>query len=273
MAITAALYLTALSLTAPAPSGAAPTLRLDAGLVAPAPQGLTLRSEVFGLDGDALLRARALAQTAQGANQAASQAASDGASACGDSCDIDCETCRESDRAARYVLRRRARNLRAHRYFAIAAWGSMLVTEVLGTIRFIQSPSWFGDGSCRSDLNAFGCENASMITGFHQAFAFITTGLYTTAGVIAATAPDPENASVGEDLAARTLRRHKTLAYVHAAGMILMPILGVLTANPQVLGIDTPSGRESFQRNMNSIHALVGYSTFAAFTAAGILEF
>ncbi len=96
-----------------------------------------------------------------------------------------------------------------------------------------------------------------------------------TAGVIAATAPDPDNASQGADPASRTLRLHKTLAWVHGAGMVLMPILGVLAANPQIFGLDPasdPSTTQSFQRALRSVHTVVGYATFATFSVSAAIE-
>lgn len=192
-------------------------------------------------------------------------------------CDVDCETCHDAARVARYTLLRREANLRVHRGFALAAWGGLAVTEVLGTILAINKPTWFGDGNCASASGGiggdFGCGRG--LVSLHETFAFITTGLYTTAGVIAATAPDPERESEGDHPAAGRLRLHKSLAWVHGAGMILLPILGVLAANPQMLGLDPatdPDAVRDFQRAMRSAHTIVGYTTFAAFSFSAALE-
>jgi hypothetical protein len=199
--------------------------------------------------------------------------AGEGASAeAPEQCDIDCETARESDRHARYVFRQRGRVLRTHRAFGIAAWSSMLVTQALGTILAINQDTWFGRGACQSNPDAFGCYQNSFITGMHLGFAFVTTGLYTTAGVIAATAPDPENAAEGDDPAPRTLRQHKWLAWVHGAGMVVLPILGILSTRPQIFGINDEETRADFTRATRSLHLITGYATFAALTWAGILE-
>jgi hypothetical protein len=192
-------------------------------------------------------------------------------------CDVDCETCHDAERVARYALRRREANLRVHRGFALAAWGGLAVTEVLGTILAINKQTWFGGGNCASASGGiggdFGC--GSGLVSLHETFAFITTGLYTTAGVIAATAPDPDHASVGDDPASGRLRLHKSLAWVHGAGMILLPLLGVLAANPQMLGLDPstdPGTVRDFQSAMRSVHTIVGYTTFAAFSFSAALE-
>ena len=80
---------------------------------------------------------------------------------------------------------------------------------------------------------------------------------------------------VGDDPASGRLRLHKSLAWVHGAGMILLPLLGVLAANPQMLGLDPstdPGTVRDFQSAMRSVHTIVGYTTFAAFSFSAALE-
>jgi hypothetical protein len=192
--------------------------------------------------------------------------------ATGEACDIDCDTCRESDRMARYVLHRRTSLLRTHRAFAIAAWSTLLVTELFGTIQAVNQDTWFGRGNCASDPGAFGCHQSSLITGLHETMAFVTVGLYTTAAAVAIAAPDPENASEGEGTAPSTLRLHKAMAWVHGIGMILLPILGVASVAPQIFGVSNSESRADFTRAMRSVHAIVGYTTFAALTFSAYLE-
>jgi len=188
-----------------------------------------------------------------------------------EACDIDCETAQEDARMARYVTRRRTQLLRTHRAFAIAAWSGMLITEVLGTIQAVNQPTWFGDGACTSDPEAFGCHQSSMITGLHETFAITTTALYSTAAILAVAAPDPESASVGDGRSERTLRLHKTMAWVHGVGMVLLPLLGIVTAHPQILGI-SQEAQGDFSRAMRTVHTVIGYSTFAALTFSAWLE-
>lgn len=282
----AALFLVALSVPAQvrAVEALPTTLTLQGEAAAPSAWTVDvgLRVRRFGLDGGTAQRNRWLAQSATRATDAtpatpaaataavttaateapaASTTSTEAPAAC-ETCDIDCETCRESDRQARYVLRRRASLLRTHRIFGIAAWSSMLVTEVLGTMLAINRPTSFGDGVCASDPSAFGC-GSNLLGTLHQASSFVTVGLYTTAGILAVAAPDPDNASVGTDRASSTLRLHKTLAWVHGAGMILMPILGIIGANVT----DADAGRV-----FRTVHAGVGYVTFAALSWAMYLE-
>ncbi|TAK23637.1 MAG: hypothetical protein EPO40_26375 [Myxococcaceae bacterium] len=271
----AALFLVAMSgagqLRTVQPLPATLTLQGEAATPSAWSMDVSLRVTRYGLDGGLLRRNRWLAQSATRATDAtpatpaaASAAASTeapAASTC-ETCDIDCETCRESDRQARYVMRRRSSLLRTHRAFGIAAWSSLLVTEALGTILAINRPTWFGDGACATDPSAFGCGSGTM-GALHLASSFLTTGLYATAGILAIAAPDPDNASVGDDRASSTLRLHKTLAWVHGAGMILMPILGILGSR-----VSDPEVGRAFR----TVHTGVGYATFAALSWAMYLE-
>ncbi len=188
-------------------------------------------------------------------------------------CNLDCASCNRIAESARMLGEHRASSLRTHRAFALAAWGGLAVTEALGTVLALNRPTWFGDGGCASGSTSFTC--GSGLVALHQTFAFVSTGLYATAGVIAATAPDPDHAAHGDDPASRSLALHKTLAWVHGAGMILMPLLGIVAANPQLVGLDAssdPSGVRSFQSSMRSVHLLVGYATFAALSASAAIE-
>lgn len=248
-----------------------PPLSLEAEL-APRADGIgSLRVDGFGA-GRPRPAPSVLAQPAvrPASAPAEAEAASTGGGG-SEACDIDCETAQEDARMARYVTRRRTQLLRVHRAFAIAAWSGMLITEVLGTIQAVNQPTWFGDGACTSDPEAFGCHQSSMITGLHETFAITTTALYSTAAILAVAAPDPESASVGDGRSERTLRLHKTMAWVHGVGMVLLPLLGVVTAHPQILGI-SQEAQGDFSRAMRTVHTVIGYSTFAALTFSAWIE-
>lgn len=194
----------------------------------------------------------------------------------GGACEISCATCRDADQQARETLQRRRAVIGMHRAFALAAWSSMLVTEVFGTISALNQDTWFGQGACasgRPDEAVFGRFGCSGVQGVHLTFAFLSTGLYATAGVLAAAAPDPEHVSEGSDTHARRLRVHRALTWVHAAGMILLPILGVLASNPEVIlgdSADNVAARADLSRAMRSVHQIVGYTTFGAYTVSAV---
>jgi hypothetical protein len=165
------------------------------------------------------------------------------------------------------LLRHRARLTRVHRIMGISTLASLVVTEFLGTFLMLNRPTVFGDGTgCQCDLGLGGA-----LTPLHELSAFITVGLYATTGIFALSMPDPEHASVGNDRRARTLRLHKALALVHLGGMILQPILGILSYSPSVFGIQD-NAHGDFGRDIRTIHAGVGYVTLAALATAMAVE-
>ncbi|MEZ4405672.1 MAG: hypothetical protein R3A52_04115 [Polyangiales bacterium] len=68
------------------------------------------------------------------------------------------------------------------------------------------------------------------------------------------------------------------MGWVHGAGMVLMPLLGILSARPQMIGIDpitsagAPNTFQDFQSAMRTTHAIVGFTTLAALSFAAYLE-
>jgi hypothetical protein len=106
--------------------------------------------------------------------------------------------------------------------------------------------------------------------------------MYTTTAILAASMPDPERASEGNDRRATILRLHRAIRWVHMAGMILMPILGILSIHPEVFGLSTspggtppnltPSPAANFGTAMRTAHVFIGYTTFTALTFAMVLE-
>lgn len=194
-------------------------------------------------------------------------------------CEISCAACRVSDQQARDLLRRRRVATNLHRGFAIGTWASMLITEVFSTIEAVNHDTWFGQGACAAGrpeeavLGSYGCGGAR---GMHLTFTLLSTGLYATTGVLAATAPDPERVSEGSGAEARHLRVHRALTWIHAAGMILLPIFSVLASNPEMLvgsGADAAGAREDLSRAMRSMRMLVGYTTLGAYSVAAIYGF
>lgn len=263
-----------LALTGDPLSGDASAHRLVLDLPAASPRTFALRAP--SLDERAAHgRRRWLAQAAEQRGDAtpAPRDERDGA------CEISCLACRQADQQARELLRRRRSATSLHRAFALATWGSMLVTEVFGTIEALNADTWFARGPCASGrgdeaiLGSYGCSGARAM---HLTFTLLSTGLYATAGVLAAAAPDPERVSEGSDSRARRLRVHRALTWVHAAGMILLPILSVLASNPEVVvgtGADAAGTREDLSRAMRSVRQIVGYTTFGAYSVAAVYGF
>jgi len=87
----------------------------------------------------------------------------------------------------------------------------------------------------------------------HQAFVAATIISYSLTGLLAILSPPPliRRDEVG------TVTIHKTLAWIHLAGMILTPIIGGMIRH-----------RHSFNMNVARFHQVAGYLTTATFTAA-----
>lgn len=171
------------------------------------------------------------------------------------------------------LVQHRQNIVRLHRPLGIATWATLTVTEVLGTIASVNQRTWFGDGLCgvRGATpifgSSFGCGGLSTL---HGVFAFASVTLYASTGIYALSMPDPERAAEGDSRGALRLRIHKGLAWVHAAGMILMPVLGFLGNNPQTFGIDDTTGNIS--AGFRSVHEVLGFVTWGALTGAMITE-
>jgi hypothetical protein len=87
---------------------------------------------------------------------------------------------------------------------------------------------------------------------YHQAFVAGTIATYSITGLLAVLSPPPMIRR--DEISTTTI--HKTLAWVHAAGMIITPILGSMIS------------RRSSSTQKEHIHQLAGYITLATYTAA-----
>jgi hypothetical protein len=87
---------------------------------------------------------------------------------------------------------------------------------------------------------------------YHQTLVVGTITTYTLTGLLAVLSPPPVIRR--DEISTTTI--HKTLAWVHAAGMIITPILGSMIS------------RRSSSTQKEHIHQLSGYITLATYTAS-----
>jgi hypothetical protein len=87
---------------------------------------------------------------------------------------------------------------------------------------------------------------------YHQGFIVATIATYSATAVLAVLSPPPMIRR--DEISTTTI--HKTLAWVHAAGMIITPILGSMIS------------RRSSSTQKEHIHQLSGYITLATYTAS-----
>ena len=88
----------------------------------------------------------------------------------------------------------------------------------------------------------------------HQAFVAATIISYSVTALLAVLAPPP---LIRRDNETSTTTIHKTLAWIHAAGMIATPILGSMIG-----------GRRHFNISKAHFHQIAGYITTTVFAAA-----
>ncbi|WP_243336650.1 hypothetical protein [Anaeromyxobacter soli] len=146
--------------------------------------------------------------------------------------------------------------------------GALLATSTLGTLAAINQPTAFGDGRCQTGhpvLGTYGCDRG--LSTLHGTSGVLSATLYTANGVLALSLPGP----VGH---VRPAARpwHRALTYVHLGGITLQPILGLVSAFPQVIGVRNTAPGDRFPKNTRTIHVGLGYLTAAAYLATLALE-
>ncbi|MFL5354388.1 hypothetical protein [Archangium sp.] len=154
---------------------------------------------------------------------------------------------------------------RLHRTLSLVTTGSLLVTGVLGTLTAINEGTAFKSGRCETGGPLFGDYGCDSLHIVHGASAILSTTLYTATAV--------QGLSIGSpSLAQEHGPLYRILSYVHLVGIVVQPLLGLISAYPEVIGID-PEAREHFGDVMRTVHIGVGYVTIAAYATTTVLEF
>lgn len=159
------------------------------------------------------------------------------------------------DREAELV-RRRGVIKTYHRSMGYTTWISLAATTTLGTLRYAHVIG-FGDRPCTGE-SGFWCGSGLLI--WHTVSASFTTLSYAVTRILAAIMPDPYDAGADNP----TLRLHRALSWVHLAGMIAMPILGIATSSTE--------GRT--RHTLATAHLITGYATLGTLSfAASLMTF
>jgi hypothetical protein len=95
----------------------------------------------------------------------------------------------------------------------------------------------------------------------------ITSALYVTTFGLSVLMPDPDNADEGDSEYAETLSLHKTLRWVHAGGMLVQLLLGIVVANGDAFGLDRANDYGTLQA-LGTVHLATGLITYGALTWA-----
>ena len=145
---------------------------------------------------------------------------------------------------------------------------ALVATSTLGTMAAINQPTAFGDGRCITGnpvLGDYGCNRG--LSTLHGSSAVLSVTLYTANAVLGLAAPESRG-TVAEPV--RPL--HRALSWVHLGGMIVQPIMGLVAAYPQVIGMSRSVPTDRFPKDLRTAHIFVGYVTTLAFLTTAALE-
>jgi len=152
--------------------------------------------------------------------------------------------------SARYA--KRYKMLRWHQGFALASLGLITIQTVLGQILYSKQYASFG----RPILNV----DEPRIRLMHQVASYTSFSTYSTAMILALTAPGGED---GKSSGCNAMCWHKALPWIHGTGMMVMPWLGLATAKIRNDGPDPTR-----DRILSTAHLGVGYATVSALIGA-----
>lgn len=168
-------------------------------------------------------------------------------------------------------MARRGRIARVHKWMGISTWAAMTGAVVMGTLQYANLYGFFDDLEDTRCVrgNAFFGQDACIDTPVpHLATSMLTGVLYYTTFGLSYRMPDPIGLDQGDSESARALRQHKRLRWVHFGGMALQMTLGVLVANPGIMGMDRANDFRALQA-LSTVHLLSGYTTYAVLTYTG----
>ncbi|MET0387170.1 MAG: hypothetical protein ABW321_14475 [Polyangiales bacterium] len=175
---------------------------------------------------------------------------------------------------AAYIEQTKTRNSIAsiHRTLGIATWGAMTATVAVGFLGYYNLYGFgagAGDNPCVTGSAIGGDWGCNNIRTVKNVLAGLTTALYASTFTLSLLMPDPDNLSEGKGEFASTLRLHKTLRWVHFAGMIAQGVIGLIIAN-SLVGLDRANDYGTLQA-LATVHMGVGLVTWGAMTWAGAL--
>ncbi|QQR89103.1 MAG: hypothetical protein IPJ88_12880 [Myxococcales bacterium] len=179
----------------------------------------------------------------------------------------------EEEEAYFKALDNRAELAKWHRILGIATWGSMALTTVFGAIQYYNLYGVFaGQGSnpCVEGNAVFGQSQCSGTPALHAVSAGLTAGLYYTTFTLSLLMPDPDDASAGQSEFAKNIRTHKWLRWIHFGGMAVQAVLGIVSANGELLGLDRANDYGTLQA-ISTVHLTTGLITLGALSWAALL--
>lgn len=133
------------------------------------------------------------------------------------------------------------------------------ITALGGAVQLYNLPTLFGDGACARDeaiLGDYACQRHLSLV--HGILGIATIASYTATAALGLAAPDLDQG--GEDTVT------DVLGVVHGVGIGLTGVLGLLAANPGLIGISA-NDQDDFSRTLRVVHWIVASVTAGAFAA------
>jgi hypothetical protein len=145
-----------------------------------------------------------------------------------------------------------------HFWLGLTTWASFAATTAIGTMRYANVVG-FGEPLCAPGNTPifgreWGCGDGLRYQ--HAISAAFTSVSYAATRTVAALMPGAEYVDYPK------LRLHRALSWVHLAGMIATPILGIVTST-----VDDADTRDA----LATVHLGVAYGTLATISTAGAL--
>ncbi len=142
--------------------------------------------------------------------------------------------------------------------------GLLGATAALGLVQLYNLPTSFGEGACDRNSAIFGsyaCNGDFSLV--HGIFGIATIASYTATAALAFAAPNLDRGD--EDTVT------DVLGWVHGIGIGLTGALGLLAANPGLIGLSGSTASE-FSRHLRVVHWLVALVTASAFATHLIVD-
>jgi len=148
-----------------------------------------------------------------------------------------------------------ARLERIHTTLELITAGALALTAGLGTVAALNQATAFGDGRCfRGDPIAgeYGCGNISTLHGIAGVTTVVGFTATTTLGL--ALPPEPIRSSAS----------HRVLESVAAVGIYTLPVLGIVSRFPGVVGVG-PEHSLDVSRDLRTVHISLAVLTAATY--------
>jgi hypothetical protein len=142
---------------------------------------------------------------------------------------------------------------------------ALLTTAMFGTVVALNQPTAFGDGRCAKGNPVFRSYGCSSLSTLHGMGAVVSFASYTATETLRlAVRPNPPATA-----ATRWPVSYRALSLLHLGGILVQPVLGILSRFPDVIGVDS---KGSFPRNARTVHVGLGYLTVLSYAATLIME-